>query len=439
MKRNVGAVARWIVIGILVVAVAAAAFALIRRRSGPKFERTLVEAIVQSEFIRQVSGTGTVEAALERNLSFKTTGVVDRILVSEGDSVSAGDLLASLDTASLERDLASSRASLSSARADAERLAAQQVIDRLDSETSLLSAQSSVDTANQELADAQKNLDTVERLFDTGAASQNELKAAQDTLASAERRLNQARIALESAQTRLESFDQLASAQRASNEAQISQLETNIANLEEQLNEASLTAPFSGTVTTIGFEVGDQVGVSQTLSLVDTAGLFVRANFDENRAAELKAGQNASITPDANADLELSANVRRVSSVAKRSGNTAQLEVTLDFDNPEDIAQGLVRPGYTVTARITVNDLQDVLLIPLEAITETDGESYVYKVSESEPGQGSVERATVTILDRNATFAAVESAPLKASDLIALINLDALESGTQVSYEPLAE
>lgn len=437
MNRSKGGVGRWVVVGILVLALAAATFAIIRRRSGPTFERTLVESISQGDFIRQVSGTGIVEAALERTISFKTSGSVESIRVNEGDFVTAGDLLATLDTASLERDLASSRANLQSAKADSLRLTAQQTVDRLDNETNLVSAQDSLASASQDLANTQKNLNTVERLFDKGAASQNELKTAQDALSSAERKLSQVTVALESARSRLGSFDQLASAQRASNDAQISQLETNIANLEEQITEASLKAPFASTVTSINFELGDQVSAASTLTLVDTSGLFVTANFDENRASELKSAQNATITPDANADLSLDATVRRVSSVANRSGSTAQLKVILDLNHPEDISQGLIKPGYTVTARITVNALDNVLLIPLEAITEEDKESYVYKVIESEPGKGVVERAAITILDRNATFAAAESSSLKASDLIALINLENLKPEANVSYEPL--
>jgi RND family efflux transporter MFP subunit len=439
VKRSKGGVGRWIVVGILVLALAAAAFAIIRRRAGPTFERTLVERLSQGEFVRQVSGTGIVEAALERTISFKTGGSVESIRVNEGDFVTAGELLATLDTASLERDLASSQANLQSAKADSLRLTAQQKVDRLDNEANLVSAQDNVASAGQDLANSQKNLTTVERLFEKGAASQNELKTAQDALSSAERKLNQATVALESARSRLGSFDQLASAQRASNDAQISQLETNIANLEEQIVEASLKAPFAGTVTKIDFELGDQVSAASTLTLVDTSGLFVTANFDENRAAELKPAQNASITPDANADLSLDATVRRVSSVANRSGNTAQLKVILDLDNPDDISQGLIKPGYTVTARITVNALDNVLLIPLEAITEEDKESYVYKVVESEPGKGIVERATITVLDRNATFAAAQSSSLNANDLIALINLENLKPEANVSYEPLTD
>ena len=437
MQTRHGGVGRWIVIGILVLAVAAAVFAVIRRNQGPDTKRTLVEAVEAGEFVREVSGTGIVEAALERNVTFKTSGTVDEIPVNEGDDVSSGDTLAKLNIASLERDVASTRASLQSAEADLNRLDAQQDVDRLDIQSSVASGQDAVANAEQALADAERNLATIEQLFSTGAASLNELNNARDAAASAQRRLDQASLNLESASTRLASFDQLASAQRASSEAQITQLETSLANLEERIDEATLIAPFGGTVTSIDFEVGDQAAPGSVIKLVDSSSLFITANFDENRAAELERGQTATITPDADANQILDAIVRRVSTVANRTGNAAQLEVELDFRNSEDIRRGIVRPGYTVTSRVTVNALDNVLLIPLEAITERDGESFVYKVSESEAGLGTVQKAIIEVLDRNATIAAATSSNLTASDLIAVINLDELEEGDDVSYDPL--
>lgn len=439
MRKKRGGIGRWIVIGVLVLAVAGAVFAVVRRNSAPDSKRTLVESIMTGDFVREVSGTGIVEAALERNLTFNTTGTVDEILVKEGDDVIAQQVLAKLDVASLERDIASTSASLQSARADLDRLGAQQQVDSLDIQSSVASSQDALANAQQVLADAQKNLSTLEQLFNKGAASQNEFNSAKDAVASAQRRVDQSALSLESASTRLSSLNQLTSAQRASSEAQVSQLETTLANLQERIDEASLSAPFAGTITSIGFEVGDQAAPGSIVKLVDSSSLFITAKYDENRAAELRQGQVASITPDADANQKLDATVRRVSTVADRSGNAAQLEVELDFSNSDDVSSGLVRPGYTVTSRVTVNALDDVLLVPLEAITEQDGESFVYKVTQSEEGQGSVEQAVIEVLDRNATIAAATSSSLKASDLIAVINLDELEEGDLVSYDPVED
>lgn len=441
MKSSLGGVGRWILIGVIVLAIAAAVFAVVQRRSQPELKRTSVERVTQGEFVRDVSGSGTIQAERERTLSFSSVGTVSDVFVSEGQAVEQGQPLARLDTASLERDLASSRANLESARAELARIEAQQNVDRLDTDSSLVTAQDAVANAEASLAEAQQTLETTQRLVDAGAASQNELTTAQNTYNTASRTLEQARLTLQTAQTRQGNFSQLTEAQRASASAQISQLETTIANTQEQIDEATLSAPFAGTVTAIGFKAGDQIAQASstgTLTLVDTSSLYASANFDENRALELKPGQAAIITPDADTRQELEATVRRVGSVATRTGTSGAAQIEAEFEFAESAMQsGVARPGYTITAKVTVNGLENVLLVPLEAVTEEDGQSFVYKVSESEPGQGIVEKVSVQVLDRNATLAATQSDALAANDLIAVINLEELQAGDNVSYDPV--
>jgi HlyD family secretion protein len=434
VRKRLGGVGRWVILAVVVLALGAAGFAIFRRNSVPKPERTAVEKIAVAQFSRDVSGSGIVEASRERSLTFPRAGTVKEILVAEGDSVETGTVLAQLDIASLERDIAANGANLTSARANLERTVIQQDIDRLDLDTSLVSAGDAVDNARETLQDAQKTLETTQKLYAAGAASRDELTKAQQASDSAERRLQQAQSSLESTQTKGETFAQLASAQISSAEAQVAQLETTLANLQEQTNESTLSAPFSGTVTNIGFKVGDQVSQANTLIFVDTSSVLVKANFDENRALELKAGQKAIITPDANSSLTFEAVVKRVGLVADRNGSAAQVSAELEFI---ESSLETIRPGFTVTAKVIVNAIESVLLVPLEAITEQDGESFVYKVVESEAGQGQVEKVVVTVLDRNATVAAVETEGLKASDLIAVINLEKLEAGDLVDYDPV--
>ncbi len=434
MRSAYGGIGRWIILAVIVLALGAAGFAIFRRNAAPKLERTAVEKIEQGQFAREVSGSGIVEASRERNLTFARAGTVKDILVNEGDSVLVEAVLAKLDTASLERDLAATESNLTSARANLERTIVQQNVDKLDLDTSLVSAEDAVDDAQETLADAEKTLVTTQKLFDAGAASKDELNKAEQTVSSSARHLEQVQISLESTQAKQGTFEQLASSQISSAQAQVAQLETTAANLQEQIAESTLTAPFAGTVTTIGFKLGDQVSQANAIKLVDISSVLVKANFDENRALELKAGQQATITPDANSSLVFEAVVKRVGSVADRKGSAAQVLADLEFTESSLEA---IRPGFTVTTKVIINALENVLLVPLEAITEKDSESFVYKVVETETGQGTVERVIVNVLDRNATVAAVESTDLKASELIALINLEELEAGDLVGYDPV--
>ena len=251
--------------------------------------------------------------------------------------------MARLDTAALERDLASSRASLQSAQAELQRVAAQEEVDRLDTQGSVAGARDAVATAEQTLAEAQRALNTAQQLFDRGAASQNELTQGRRTRSlrrkgSSSKRPSPCRAPRRAKPPfRSSPPPDAAAARRRSPSCRRPSPTRN-----RPSEDAVLRAPFAGTVATIGFDVGDEVGggVSSGRRRAKAAcawwmsrALLVTANFDENRASELQPGQPAAITPDADADaLGSDATVRRVGSVADRTNNTAQLEVELDFE-----------------------------------------------------------------------------------------------------------
>jgi len=425
---------RRILVGaVVLVVVGVAAGALWRSGRPPAATATLVEPLAVGAFVREVTGTGVVEAVQERFLAFSSGGTVAEVRVAEGTRVEAGETLARLDGAALERDAASVRTSLASARADGARLSAQQGVDRLDLESAVAQAENQRAQAARSFDDAQRDLDVARRLFDAGAASRDQVRAAEGALDAARRALTQADLTVQTARSRLANLDQLASAQRASSAAQIGQLETQLANLEARLADTAILAPFAGVVTAVGVKSGDLVGTQPVITLADTGVLRVRGRFDENRAADLSVGQRAVIVPDADASRRLGAFVDRISPVALREGGTAQVTVDLAFDPAEELDATLARPGYTVTVRVRVRELSDVLLMPLEAITERDGETFVMRVERGEGDTGIAHRVAVRVLERNPTVAAVEG-DLRADDLIAVINIDALGDGDAVTF-----
>jgi HlyD family secretion protein len=384
-------------------------------------------------FVREVTGTGVVEAVRERALSFPSGGTVAEVAVAEGARVEAGETLARLDGAALERELTSVRSSLASAQADRERLIAQQGVDRLDLEAAVAQAEDQRALAATTLSDAARNLETAGRLLAAGAASRDEVRSAEAALDSARRALTQADLGVESARSRLANLDQLAAAQRANAAAQVAQLETQVANLEARRTDTTIVAPFAGVVTAVNVKSGDLVGTQPVLTLADTSLLRVRGRFDENRAVELAVGQPAVVVPDADASQRVPARVERISPVALREGGSAQVTVDLAFDVAAPLDATLARPGYTVTVRVRVRELDDALLMPLEAITERDGERFVLRVERGEGDVGTARRVAVTVLERNPTVAAV-TGDLRPGDLIAVINLDAIDDGATVSF-----
>jgi HlyD family secretion protein len=432
-------------VGILVLVIGAVAFGLVRRSQAPTLQRTVVERLERGAFVREVSGTGVVEAAQERTLTFRTSGIVAEIFVAEGDRVEIGALLARQDTVALERDLALSRANLQSAQADLQRTLAQQEADRLDARNATVRADGALAAAQTELANAQNAFETAQQLRDVGGISRDEFEAADEALAQAVRRIDEARLSRDSAREREAALDQLAAAQRAGAEASVASIETTIATLGERIADAELIAPFAGVITSIDLRVGEsaQPLSQEAMRLVDTSSLRVTAEFTENRAVDLTVGQSASIVPDADQRQRFEGVVERIGATARQTQGAAQVEVTFRFaDSAQDaIERGLIKPGFNVDVRVVVNRVEDALLVPLQAISERDGVSWIFAIraSETDEGQGTVERVDVEVIDQNNTVAAVESASPSAEMLVALIGLDELEPDEIVRFDPAAE
>ncbi|MEJ2288887.1 MAG: HlyD family efflux transporter periplasmic adaptor subunit, partial [Deinococcales bacterium] len=421
---------RWIWISAGVAVVAVAAVFVVMRPRGPAPQRVYLESVRREAFVREVSGTGTVEPARSRLLVFPSAGTVTEVRVTEGQRVAAGAELARLDTRTLARDLASTRSSLDSARADLQRVTAQQAIDRLDAEAAVTAAENRLADLRQTLADARTHLAATEQLYTAGGASLNERDAARTAVEQAQRQEREAELALRTARARLQSFDALAEAQRRSGEANVQRLETTLANTEQQLAEGTLRAPFEGVVSSVPFKVGDSVSPTgrQGIELVDDATVSVQADFDENRSVDLAPGQRATITPDAAPDLALPAVVTRVDPVAARGDGTARLRAEIAFapDAGEPVPRAAIRPGYTVTAKVVVHRIPDALVLPLESIESANGMSYVYRVRQSGTSRslarGVAQRVEVEVLDRNATLAAVADGTLDEGDRVAATN-----------------
>jgi HlyD family secretion protein len=168
-------------------------------------------AVVTRGSIEQtVSASGNVAALRQATLTFRSNGPVTAVLVEEGQQVKAGQVLARLDTVSLEQQIVSAQASLNTAQA---RL---QQAQKPPTEEELASAQAALDSAkanfekvkagptNEELASAQAALASARASYEKVKAgpTKDDLAAAKATLDSAMAALKQAQAAYDRVKAR---------------------------------------------------------------------------------------------------------------------------------------------------------------------------------------------------------------------------------------------
>ncbi|MCK5332508.1 efflux RND transporter periplasmic adaptor subunit [Candidatus Parcubacteria bacterium] len=176
-----------IIVLILIVIV----YAILGFSKEPEVKYTTAK-VERGSVLQTVSATGTVEAATKLDLRFVNPGKIEQINVKVGDKVESESILAKLDTNQLESQLARSKASLSAANANYNKLVAGATVEDLQiSQTSVDNAKISLDNAGQNLYDVQKS---GTRDIDNAESSVN---SAQVTLDNANLSLDNTRIANE--------------------------------------------------------------------------------------------------------------------------------------------------------------------------------------------------------------------------------------------------
>ena len=190
----------------------------------------------------------------------------------------------------------------------------------------------------------------------------------------------------------------------------------------------SLTAPVSGTVTSIA-EVNEGSYISSSKPAVviqSNTGLQVRLSVNESQISDIRVGQKATITGTGFKNSVYSGTVKSIASDATQvtlvSGTETVIDVIVSVENAgEDI-----KPGFTAKAKIITSKSPNVLVVPYEAVTEDDdcGE-YVYCVS----GKKAVKTAVSTGEEFDNGFEIKKG--LKANDRV-ILNPDIISNGEHV-------
>jgi len=284
----------------------------------------------------------------------KTSGKIMAIAVREGDSVTAGQVIAHLDDTQVRAQEEAARAALADAQAKAKSANDQinilevqlhenqlQVVQsQTDAEGRVRQAEADLTAAEADLAQQQAALRLAEfnrnaymKLAKTGAVSeqqglQADAAAEQQAaaVAAAQRRVESAKGALTTAQANLDNpkirDTQVASTQRQIilQQAQVVAAKAETAQAQAQLveaeaNRADLTvlAPFDGTVITRAAEPGEVVQAGTAIiTLLDLSKVYLRGFIPEGEIGKVKIGQPCRIYLDSNPKQPLNGYVLRI-------------------------------------------------------------------------------------------------------------------------------
>jgi len=355
-----------------------------------------------------VDATGSVAPETRLELSFKSAGRVAEIMVEEGDQVEAGEVLARLETADLEQaiiqaqanlaiseaqlaqtedgasaeELASARAALESALADYEEVKAG------PSQEDITVAKADMEKARIALEKAQADYDKIS--WQTGLGATVEASTLQQASVDYERaraqyeltvdrptdsELKQAEAQIAQAQATLAALEEQPTPEElAIARAQVTQARSTLTQAQLNLEEATLVAPFAGTVADVNIEVGQIVNSgTPVMVLTDPKSYYVDLYIDETEIGKVQVGQPVVITPDAFPNAEIEGEVTAIKSIGTVSGGIVTYEVRVEIA-PTAVP---VRPDMTASATVVVEEKENVVLLPNRAIRREGDVMYV--------------------------------------------------------------
>ena len=140
--------------------------------------------------------------------------------------------------------------------------------------------------------------------------------------------------------------------------------EISMQNLQDAMNNYTITAPISGTIIEKDAKVGDAVKAGDTLCIVyDLSYLEMGINVDELQISSITVGQKVQITADAVPDKTYVGTVTRVSMKGASNSGTTTYPVTIRIDDTDGL-----RPGMNANAEIVVAEAKNALVVPNAAV-----------------------------------------------------------------------
>lgn len=446
--------------------------------------RPITHTVARRTVLDMVIERGTLESQNTVRGQCELPGWENKIIfiVPEGTTVKKGDVVARFDSEKIDQSIAEKKTAINQAEGsvkeaeqeievqkntNASNIAAAELAVKLaeldlkkyrdgDFEAELADFKRSIDEGKAELEKAKDELDNMRDLVKKGYRASKQLREVELRYESARYRVDRDELKLNN----LQNFDRprkimemqanaeetVRKLERARNTA-TAELEKAVAKhenakqalalqtqemkeLEGELKNTEIKAPQPGTIVYANkpwFDDNERIREGATVYrhqevfyLPDMRKMQVEANVHESVVNKVSEGQNVIIRVDAYPDQTFNGTIKMVSKLANSSWNTTtkNYKVVVIIDEfPESIE---LKPGMTAECEILVGTYEDVIAVPVNAVTEHFQQNYVYALE-----KGRVKRRQVTVGRSTTSFLEITDG-LDEGDVL---TLDAYQRG----------
>ncbi len=370
-----------------------------------------VEPVQLRDLSDTISLKGTIAGTSSTNVTSKAVAEITTMNVQVGDVVQKGDLLCTLDSASIQQKLTDLEQSVSNANAvsSINSQQAQTAVDQAveDQQTQLAAAARQVEDAETNYKVAEEQYSNGQIDFPTLLSTKRALEAAQ---ASYDTTVESTNRAIENAQLQVE-LDKYKDSDSTSKDT--------LDSLREQLADCEITAPCGGVVTSVNVRVGDINAEKTTiLTIEDTSSLKLVATVSEADILKLQEGMTATVTADATGEELIDGTVSRVVRVKGQSAGGTDAagggySVEIAIDNNELLI------GMAAKAKVMLKEKGEVLAVPYDLIQyDEDGSAFVLTAEANEDGSATAVRKNIELGEEVDYYTEITGGELKEGDML---------------------
>ncbi len=362
-----------------------------REKVVQEVQTTLVK---RGTFTEELTEEGTVRSVnsisiASPNISYRYGTLKITSMISDGKEVDKGDTVIVFDPSEIKKAIITAQQQLEIANAEFEKLKAtqQSEIDDLESDLEITRISQEISKIN----------------FDQ-AVYESDVTKKEINL-----KLETANIALARAEEQIENKKKIQKEDIYQKTLNIRQLTATLEDANRSVKSLFVISPSPGIailkdnwMTNKKWQVGDQPWSGTTLiELPDLNEMMAEVKINEVDITKVSMGLKVEIKPDAYSDTTFSGKVIAVANLAQNKDSKSKIKIFPVQIKIDGKSKNLL-PGLTVSCKIKINEVTDVLYIPIEAIFKDQGNEFVYV--KSTPG---FKRKDIKIGSVNTDFAIV--------------------------------
>ncbi|MGE5631677.1 MAG: efflux RND transporter periplasmic adaptor subunit [Caulobacteraceae bacterium] len=333
-------------------------------------QATAVETskVTRGNIEKYVEETGNLMLEEETDVYSVSTGRVIQVVKKAGETVKAGEVLATIDNSDLLLQIKA---------LEAQKLATSAKYDEVKSsadEEEIRRLNAQVRSAEASYEESKTAVDSNRALYEAGAVSLETYKSSVTKLAAAE-------ASLETAKSSLAAAEKGASGNvRKQYEAQLSEIQANIDQLKSKADNMVVKSPMDGLLLTVETKEGDVVQTGTKLfEIGGSKGYYIEADVLIEDIAGIKEGSPVRIEDEDLGIKGLLGTVRKVypkafSKTSDLGIEQKRVKVEIALDNT---VEGL-RPGYDMTVKIITQSKNSTLLIDEKAVFNYQSKDHVF-------------------------------------------------------------